>query len=56
LKQKLPVSEWDIDFAKKNINKGKGPETMFLELVNKLSNNGARIKDLISQLDGRNFL
>lgn len=51
LKQRLPVSQWSANFVAKNVNEGRGPKSIFLELAVELSNKGARVKDLILELE-----
>lgn len=48
LKQERELPTWNLDFISPHINNSHGPRTLFLELVDHLSNSGGRrIKDLV---------
>jgi len=49
LKRQKPLAEWTPDFIRPYINKGRGPQTLFLELIDFLSGGGEGrwIKEII---------
>lgn len=51
LKRVRPLKSWDGEFIEAHINRGKGPRSLFLELVHKLSGRGKRIKEIISDME-----
>lgn len=48
LKEKNPVTDWNLEATLRYANKGSGPKNIFFSLIEKLSNGGTKIKDIVS--------
>ncbi len=48
LKQIKPLKDWSLDFINAHTNKSSGARTTFLELTEKLSGRGKKIKEIVN--------
>lgn len=51
LKRTHPFESWDRELVEKKANKGDGPRTLFLGLVQKLRGKGRQVREIISTVE-----